>query len=269
MRIVTLTTDFGTGDFGVGQMQGVIWKIAPEARVIDLTHDITPQDILQAALVLGRATPYFPDGTVHVVVVDPGVGTPRRAIAAQLGSQYFVGPDNGVFTLMLENGKASGGPIEIVHLDKPQYWLERVTNVFHGRDIFSPVGAHIAADIPLNELGTPITDPIELDLLHCERTPQGWNAKIIYIDSFGNLQVNLTDKDLEGLKDVHIRIGDTEIQGMVRTIGERPEGELVALIDSFNHLCISVVNGSAAEHLGSRVGDPVQVMLSNSQIAGE
>ncbi len=264
MKIITLTTDFGSGDFGIGQMQGVIWKIAPKARIIDLTHDITPQDVTQAALILGRTTPYFPPGTIHVVVVDPGVGTQRRPIAAQLGSQYFVGPDNGVFCLMLENGKDSGGPIDIIHLDKPQYWLDNVTSVFHGRDIFSPIAAYIAAGAPLLKLGSPIQDALLLEILHAVRIEQGWRAQIIYIDSFGNLQVNLRRKDIQDIGDIIIQVGQVKIQGMVNTFGERSEGELVALIDSFDHLCISIVNGSAAEVLNTRIGDPIQVTIQHS-----
>jgi len=178
MKMLTLTTDFGTGDFGIGQMQGVIWKIAPETRIIDLTHDITPQDINQAALMLGRTTPYFPSGTVHVVVVDPGVGTQRRAIAAGLGTQYFVGPDNGVFHFMLENARKAEGPITIVHLNKPEYWLSDITKVFHGRDIFSAVGAYLSKGISLLELGTPIHDAIQLAGFQAVPNPGEWQTKI-------------------------------------------------------------------------------------------
>jgi S-adenosyl-L-methionine hydrolase (adenosine-forming) len=262
MKILTLTTDFGMGDFGIGQMQGVIWKIAPETRIIDLSHDIAPQDIHQAALMLGRTTPYFPPGTVHVVVVDPGVGTQRRAIAAELGNQYFVGPDNGVFHFMLENAKKAGGPITIVHLDKPEYWLSDVTKVFHGRDIFSPVGAYISKGISLLDLGTPILDAIQLIGLQAVPIPGGWQAKVIDIDHFGNLQVNLMPQDLNDPQDIHIQVGDVRIQGLVNTFGDRPPGDLIALIDSYNHLCISIVNGSAADKLKIRVGDPVVVRFN-------
>jgi S-adenosyl-L-methionine hydrolase (adenosine-forming) len=265
MKIITLTTDFGYGDFGIGQMRGAIWKIAPEARIIDLTNDINPQDVNQAALILGRTTPNFPTGTIHVVVVDPGVGTQRRPIAAQLGSQYFVGPDNGVFSLMLENGRESGGPIDIIHLDKPQYWLENVTSVFHGRDIFSPVAGYIAAGTPLDKLGSPIQDTLLLEVLRAARTEQGWDAQVIYIDSFGNLQVNLRKKDIKDVGEIIFQIGQVKIQGMVNTFGERPKGELVALIDSFDHLCISIVNGSAAKVLNSQVGDTIKVTITHSK----
>jgi len=262
MKILTLTTDFGTGDFGIGQMQGVIWKIAPETRIIDLSHDISPHNIDQAALMLGRTTPYFPPGTVHIVVVDPGVGTQRRAIAAALGNQFFVGPDNGVFHFMLENARKAGGPITIVHLNNPEYWLSDVTDVFHGRDIFSPVGAYISKGVTLPELGAQIHDAIQLDGFQAAPMPGGWQAKVIEIDHFGNLQVNLSPLELMNSQEVQIQVQGAEIHGLVNTFGDRAQGELIALIDSYDHLCISIVNGSAADKLNAQVGVPVFVLLN-------
>ena len=171
MSIITLTTDFGTRDGNVGVMKGVIYGIQPQARIIDLSHEIEPQNIHQAAWVLQRQVFYFPDNTVHVVVVDPGVGTARRPIAARVGTQFLVGPDNGVFTPLYERAEAEGWPLEIVHTNKPDYWLADISNVFHGRDIFSPVGAHLASGAALGDVGQTINDVIRMRWPKPQRSP--------------------------------------------------------------------------------------------------
>ena len=139
MTIITLLTDFGLQDGYVGIMKGVIWGIAPGVQIADISHAVKAQDVIQGALVLRHAVPYFPAGTVHTVVVDPGVGTSRRALAGRLRDQYFVGPDNGLFSLVLEQAEAQGETVEWVHLTRGEYWLPQVSAVFHGRDIFAPV----------------------------------------------------------------------------------------------------------------------------------
>ena len=153
MPTLTLTTDFGLKDGFVGTLKGVIWSICPSAQIADISHAIAPQNVLEGALVLGRAYAFFPAGTVHVAVVDPGVGTARRPLAARLGVHYFVGPDNGLFTPMFEDAEKNGWPLEIVHLTNRHYFLAEVSRTFHGRDIFAPVGAHLANGVPLAELG--------------------------------------------------------------------------------------------------------------------
>lgn len=260
MSIVTLTTDFGLKDGNVGVMKGVILGIAPEAQIVDISHYISPQNVPEAALILLRSTPYFPGGTVHVIVVDPGVGTERRPIAARIGEQFFVAPDNGVLTMLLERAEERQEPVEIVHLDKPQFWLPEISHVFHGRDIFAPAGGHLAAGVALHELGTTIEDAIRLDLPKPERTSQGWRGQVIHIDHFGNISTNIRYEHLGEAPDATIRIAGTEIDGMVHTFGERPEGELVALYGSTGNLIVSVVNGSAAARLGAQVGDPIEVV---------
>jgi len=162
MALITLTTDFGTGDYGIAQMRGVIWSISPTAEIIDLCHEIAPQDVQQAAALLGDTVFTFPSSTVHVVVVDPGVGTSRHAMAARFGEQYYVGPDNGVITYLLRHVQEAGLALEMSILDKPQYWLPNITNIFHGRDIFAPVGAHLANGVPVSELGSPLAEPVLL-----------------------------------------------------------------------------------------------------------
>jgi S-adenosylmethionine hydrolase len=260
MTIITLLTDFGYRDGYPGVMKGVIWKIAPEVQIADISHAIKAQDIFQGAQVLARTAPYFPTGTIHVVVVDPGVGTSRRGIAARLGPQYFVGPDNGLLSMVLEKAIEDKEPIEFVHLDQPQYWLPKVSKVFHGRDVFAPVSAYLAEGIPLNALGTPITDPIRLEIPQPIRTPQGWIGQVIHIDHFGNLATNLHAFPFTQAKEVIIRIKGEKIVGLVSTFGERTPGTLVALFDSSGTLAISVVNGNAAQFLQASVGDKIEVL---------
>jgi hypothetical protein len=263
LSIITLMTDFGIRDGNVGVMKGVIWGIAPQAQIADLSHTISPQNIREAALILARSAPYFPPGTIHVVVVDPGVGTARRPIAARLGNQYFVGPDNGILTLLLERAEAEGWNVEIVHTNRPEYWLAEVSHVFHGRDIFSPVAAHLANGIPLQTLGTPVTDPVRLALPRPQPTPTGWQGEIIHIDHFGNLSSNIRQEHLgEPPQDsIQVHLCGVKIQGKVRTFGDRPTGDLIALYGSTGNLIISVVNGNAANRLNASVGDPVEVIV--------
>ncbi len=261
MTVISLTTDFGSGDHEAGVLKGVIWSIAPRAHIVDLTHEIPPQSILEAALLLWRATPYFPAGSIHIAVVDPGVGTARRAIAAQIGSQYFIGPDNGIFSLILDRAEEEKEASSFVHLNQPEFWLAEVSNVFHGRDIFAPAAGHLANGTALKSLGTPISDPIRIDIPKAEQTSTGWMGQVIHIDHFGNLATNLSIHHLKSTKEVVIKIKGVEIAGMVSTFGDRPAGSLIALLDSSGKLAISVVNGSAAWALQATAGDQVEVLF--------
>jgi S-adenosylmethionine hydrolase len=261
MSVITLTTDFGSTDHETGVLKGVIWKIAPQVKIADLSHDISSYDIIEAALLFWRVVPYFPDGTIHVAVIDPGVGTSRRAIAAHIDAQYFVGPDNGIFSLLQYEAEQNDRLVNFIQLDEPKYWLPDVSNVFHGRDIFAPVAAHLAADIPFSSLGTSIDDPIRLKIPNPVPTQNGWKGQIIHIDHFGNLSTNINRSHLGKSKEVLIKTKGEEITGLVSTFGERSTGTLVALIDSSGSLAISVVNGSAAQLLNSSIGDPVELQL--------
>ncbi len=263
MTIISLTTDFGLANGFVGVMKGVIYGIAPDVKIVDISHLVAPQNVREGAYAMWRAVPFFPPGSVHVGVVDPGVGTKRRPIGARLGNQYFITPDNGLLTPLILDAERRGAVVEFVHLDNPNYWLPKVSNTFHGRDIFAPTGAHLAAGVPLRELGAPITDPIRLDLPHPEKTENGWRAHITIIDVFGNLTTNLPAEALEGQPDVLIRIRDHEVDGIVESYGHRKAGELVALVDSEYYVEIAVVNGSAAATLGVQVDDPVEVILKS------
>ena len=258
MSIITLITDFGLKDGNVGVMKGVILGIAPQVQIIDLSHLIKAQDILEAGLVLRRSAPYFLAGTIHVVVVDPGVGTQRRPMAARIGSHTYVGPDNGTITMLIEYANVHDWKMEFAHLDRPGIWLEPVSHVFHGRDIFAPVAARLANGIPFDEIGSIITDPVLLRLPQPMATSTGWVGDVIHIDHFGNISTNIGEQHLSS-PEVRVRIGGVVLDGLVRTFGDGKPGELVALFGSTGSLIISEVNGNAAERLKIRVGSTVSV----------
>lgn len=257
--VVALLTDFGWKDANVGVMKGVILGIAPQARLVDLSHEVGPQDIREAAWLLGRAAPYFPRGTIFVVVVDPGVGTARRGMAARLGTHLVVGPDNGVATRLIERAEAGGGPLDFRALDQERFWLPEPSRVFHGRDIFAPVAGHLANGVRLAEIGSPFTDPVRLDLPGPVETAHGLQGVVEYVDHFGNVRTNIAGRDLGGRETIRVRVGDQTVPGLTAAFGERPAGDLIALIGSAGDLILAVVNGHAADRLGCRVGDGVEV----------
>jgi S-adenosyl-L-methionine hydrolase (adenosine-forming) len=259
MALITLLTDFGIRDGAVGFMKGVILGIAPDAQIVDLSHTIGAHDILQGAIILRRALPFFAEGTVHMAVVDPGVGTDRRGIAGRFGPHTFVGPDNGLLTPLLERAERHNWPVEMVKLDRPDFWLPEVSDVFHARDIFAPVAAHLAGGAALADLGTPIDDPIRLPLPEPYKTDGGWRGQVIQIDEFGNIATDIFREHLAEMDDVLVQIGDLAITGLVRTFGERAPGSLVALYGTDHDLIISIVEGSAATRLGVTIGDTVEV----------
>lgn len=261
VRIVTLTTDFGLKDGNVGVMKGVIWGIAPQVHIADLSHGVAPQNIREAGFILVRCVPYFPPGTIHVVVVDPGVGTERRHLAARLGTQYFVGPDNGVITALLEYAEERNWDIELVHANRREYWLHEVSHVFHGRDVFAPIAAHLANGVALKSLGTPINDPVRLPLPRAQRTQNGWVGEVIHIDHFGNIATNIRRQDMGEPGRVQVRLRGANVPGLMRTFGEHPPGELIALYGSTGYLIVSEVNGNAAQRLQAQVGDRVEVWI--------
>jgi len=258
--IIALLTDFGLRDGNVGVMKGVILSITPQARLVDLSHEIEPQDVRQGAIVLGRSAPYFPDGSIFLSVVDPGVGTARRPMAARLGGHTFVGPDNGLATRLIARAERLGQTTSFVHLDRPQFWLPEVTAVFHGRDVFAPVAAHLADGVPLEDLGSPMPDPVRLPLPVPTPLPGGWRGEVEYIDHFGNLRTNLRREEVEEDRAWVVRVGGTEVRGLAHTFGDHSPGELVALFGSTGELILAVVNGSAARHLGAKVGDVIEVI---------
>jgi len=262
MSIITLTTDFGHRSGFTGVLKGVIYGIAPNVTVVDIGHGIAAQDVHEGALTLWRACKFFPKDTIHIYIVDPGVGTARRALAANLGSHFFVGPDNGLLTPIIEDAERADQPLKFVHLDNPKYWLPKVSRTFHGRDIFSPVAAHLSNGIPLAELGSFIHDPVRIKMVRPEKTSTGWIAHVTLIDNFGNLATDFPAEALQGRTDILFRIRGTEIHGVVDSYGFRALGDLVAVEDSEDYIELAEVNGSAARRLNAKVGDVVEVIFS-------
>ena len=258
--ILTLTTDFGTKDGFVGTMKGVIWGICPQAQIADISHEVSPQNVLEGAFTLWRAYPFFPAGTVHLAVIDPGVGTSRRPIAARLGEHTFIGPDNGLFTPIYEDAEKNSWPVETRHLTNEKYFLPGVSRTFHGRDIFAPIAAHLARGVPLTDFGPAITDPVRLLMPKPEKTKGGWRAHVTVIDVFGNCTTDLPAAALTERDRVVFRLRGREVSGLVASYGHQHAGGLVALVDSENYVEIAIVNGSAAKTLGAQVGDVVEVI---------
>ncbi len=261
--IITLLTDFGTQDTYVGVMKGVIASLCPDATVIDLTHAVPPQDIATGAFLLDVSVDYFPEGTIHVAVVDPGVGTARKPIGLRTAKAFFVGPDNGIFTLVLQRQKL----LQAVCLENPRYHLPSISATFHGRDIFAPVAAHIACGVALEELGTPLTRLQRLPLPRIRVDWLGIRATVVHIDHFGNAMTNLTRTDYEAWRArwdvkepvVQIMTSSTQLP-ICRTYGDVPRGQPVALFGSSERLEVAVHGGNAAQVLNLRRGDAIRVL---------
>ncbi|PSF39436.1 hypothetical protein C7H19_01210 [Aphanothece hegewaldii CCALA 016] len=257
--VITLLTDFGLQDVYVGVMKGAIATINPSLRVIDLTHQIPPQNILAGRFCLMNAYSYFPHGTIHLAIVDPGVGSQRQGIAIQFKEGYLVGPDNGLFSGILDLSQA----LKAVSLTNAQYWLtSRPSTTFHGRDIFASVAAHLASGVPLQELGDLI-DPAHLVRLSppsFEKTPTKIMGYIQYIDVFGNLITNIPSTAIPpALSHWQLKIKDVIIP-MGNTYSDVALGEAVALIGSHSWLEIAVRNGNAQAQLQLDWGDPVNLV---------
>ena len=245
-KIITLLTDFGLADVYVGVMKGVIAQIDPQLQVIDLTHQIPPQNLLTARFALLNAYPYFPKETVHIAVVDPGVGSSRRAIAIQLENGYLVGPDNGLFSGVF----TFSSPLAVVELTNSRYWrTDRPSTTFHGRDIFAPVGAHIANGVPLTELGPAVAPDslVQLPIPEYQVTDTGITGVIQYIDRFGNLITNIPGAVVAG-KSWSIEIAGLEIVSGKTYSDISPQG-IIALVGSHGWVEIAVNGGSAQERL--------------------
>ena len=255
--LITLTTDFGYRDPFVGIMKGVIVGINGNARVIDLSHNIPPQDIMAGALMLRHSVPYFPAGTIHVAVIDPSVGSARRPLLIECDGNYFVGPDNGVLSLALEGQQ----PQRIIHLSNATYHLQPVSATFHGRDIFAPVAAYLSLGVAAVAFGEPVETFVRLHLPEASRTARGLVGEILYIDRFGNLFTNISAPDLRGLstEKLAISMGNVAIRGLASTYAAAADGEFVALINSWGFLEIAVYKGSAERRATAKVGDTVTI----------
>lgn len=253
-HLITLTTDFATRDGFAAQMKGVILGINPGARLIDVTHDIQPFSVLEGALVLKGIAPHFPRGTIHVAVVDPGVGSDRRGIVIRTGEQTCVGPDNGLFSLVIPRD----GTCEIREIQNPEYMVPEPHPTFHGRDVFAPTAAHLSAGKPFEAVGPLIDDPVMLSVPPVQKNAKGLEGAVVYIDRFGNLTTNIDKAMLTRVVDT-VCLGDVTIQGLNRFFGEVPDGEPVALINSFGLLEIAVNRDNASQVLEAGRGEPVRV----------
>ncbi len=266
---IALLTDFGTRDGYPGIMRGVILGIALASPVVDLTHEIPPQDVATGAWVLSTAWRYFPRGTIFLAVVDPGVGTGRRAVALRAGERFFVGPDNGLFSLVTAQAPAE----EAVALDNPRYQLAQPSATFHGRDIFAPAAAYLAASVPLAALGSPLAPEslVTIALPAPHREGDSLVGHVLHVDVFGNLITDfagtLADA-LLSLPGVSFTLGGTRIADRATTFASGPAGKAFALRDSSGHLAFAVRDGSAAALLGVGRGAEVRTQGAPRDIAG-
>ena len=292
-RIITLTTDFGSTDPFVGIMKGVILSIAPHARLVDLTHEIATGNILTAALTIEAAIHYFPRETIHLAVVDPGVGTTRKPIAIQHNNQYFVGPDNGLFSLILNNNndnqnssEQSSQTARIIHLTNKKYFRKPLSPTFHGRDIFAPVAGHLALHTDINQLGTPLTHIHEINippLIH--HNDNTITAQVIAVDHFGNLITNCQDQDLAhhqgdttGItinlpadSPYHKNNPDSPdlliIPRLSRTFAEVNHEKPLAYIGSTRRLEIAIRDANAAQQFALKPGSSIHITISDTEIS--
>lgn len=258
-RVITLLTDFGERDPYVASMKGVILGINSEVQIVDITHQISPQDILEAAYTLYTSCRYFPKGTIHIIVVDPGVGSRRRIIALKTKDYIFIAPDNGVLSLVLKKEKIK----EIIEINNERYFLKPVSDTFHGRDIFSPVAAYLSKGVPLGNFGKRIGRIKELKIIKPEVGKGKLMGRIIHIDRFGNLVTNIDRKTLKDIRcqisDVRIEVEKERIAGIRKSYASAKRGELLALFGSSGFLEISINLGNAAKILGIEKGAKIKV----------
>ncbi len=260
-KIITLTTDFGLQDYYVGALKGVILNISPDVRFVDISHDIPPQDIMAGAWVIKNAAPLFPPGTVHLAVVDPGVGTDRKPVALKIGGHIFVGPDNGLFSLLTEENK-----FEAVQLTNTSFWHSGPCHTFHGRDIFAPVAAHLSKGITFTELGKPLNDLKTYRWASSIADKDGIQGWVIHIDKFGNLITNLSGAviaDVIDEKKLKLYVGNTILTDIVDTFGSVVEGEPAAYIGSSGMLEVAINKGNAQEMLGVKKGAQISLVLQH------
>ena len=255
--VITLTTDYGTNDHLVGVLKGVILRILPNATIVDINHHVVPFDVLDGALTIAAAYRYFPARTVHMVVVDPGVGTARRPILVNADQFYFVAPDNGVLSLIYERESA----VSVRHITSEHYFLNPVSNTFHGRDIFAPVAAWMAKTYQTEAMGEEISDYVKFALPRPKAAGTAKKGLVLRVDSFGNLVTNFTAEDLpqgagaEGK--IKLQVAGKPVEKLAQTFAQGAAGEPVALVGSSGFVEIAVNKGQAARVLGANRGAEV------------
>ena len=261
-HVIVLMTDFGLNDIYVGQMKGVILSLAPSVQIIDLTHAISPQNIAQAAFFLAKSLPFFPERSIVVSVVDPGVGSSRQAIALETDKHTFLAPDNGLLTAVFQTQNIK----QCVTITEERYMLSVRSSTFHGRDIFSPAAANLASGVPLQELGKTIdpADCVKIAMPECNTRDNGqsWDGSIISIDHFGNLVTSLDSLLFDERKQWVVKAGNGVKIPVVTTYSDVPAQQLLAYTGSSGMIEIAVRNGNAASTLGLKEGDPVTVTIS-------
>jgi len=257
--VIALLTDFGTRDHYAGTMKGVALGVCPDATLVDISHEVPPHDVVAGALELAACYRYFPAGTIFLVVVDPGVGSSRRGIAADAGDYKFVAPDNGVLTVVLDETP----PRKVVELTERRYARPTVSRTFEGRDRFAPAAAWLAKGIELAALGRPAGSLHRIDLPQPQRTADGLTGEVLRVDRFGNLITNIDRKTFDRLAHdgtLEIRVGSRQIDRIVSTYADAGAGELCALFGSTDHLEIAANGASAAGELGANRGAAVQIL---------
>ncbi|HXC32803.1 MAG TPA: SAM-dependent chlorinase/fluorinase [Verrucomicrobiae bacterium] len=254
--IVTLTTDFGTNDHLVAAMKGVILNINPAARIVDISHNVTPYDILDGALCVGNAYKYFPSRTIHVVIVDPGVGTDRRPILVSGEKQFFVAPDNGILSMVFEREACT-----VRHITAEHYFLNPVSPTFHGRDIFAPTAGWLSKTLQTEAFGEVITDHVRFAMPKAKAVGQTVKGVILRVDAFGNLMTNLTEEEIPiGALDggpIRMAVNGKQVQRFARTFASGNPGEPIAVVGSAGYIEIAVNRGNAARTLGANRGTEV------------
>ena len=257
--ILTLTTDFGAADHYVGTMKGVILGICPRARMIDISHEVKPYQIAEGAYLVAQAYRYFPPKTVHLAVVDPGVGSARRPILIEAAGQYFIGPDNGVLSMVYNREKHKARLISA-----ERYFRQPVSRTFHGRDIFAPVAAHVATGVPAARLGKLIHDHLKSSSWKPQRTgKRTWTGQVLHIDRFGNIVTNFHASDFPDLetRNVSLTIGPQQVSVVARTYAECSSAELFLIVGSSGYVEVSVSQASAARAIGCETGAPAELMV--------
>jgi S-adenosylmethionine hydrolase len=257
--IVTLLTDFGERDGFVGIMKGVVLGICSSARFVDLSHEVAPQDVTGAALVLRNAVGHFPPGTIHLAVVDPGVGSARRPLLIETERFILIGPDNGLLSLAAEHAPVR----RVIHLDRPKWFLPSPSHTFHGRDVFAAVAGHCASGVDCGDLGSRSEGFERLSLPAPRRLENAIEGQVIHVDRFGNLTCNLRRDEFAAsfAPGVSISVGGVQVSEISPHYSAVREGKPVAVWNSWGYLEIAIRNGSAARHLRSRIGDRVQLKL--------
>jgi len=255
--IVTLTTDFGDRDNYVGIVKGIISRVNSRVRLIDITNNIPPFNIPAAYYQLLTAFRSFPEGTIHLAVVDPGVGTERRAIAIETKDYFFVGPDNGIFSFLKKSDIKN-----TVELNSRKYFSTNIPATFHGRDLFGPAAGLLSQGVAIEELGNPVKKLTKIVQPACRRIKGGLSGKVIYIDRFGNLVSSIREKDIGGRKGI-VKYADERIGFLKKTFGEAAPGRLLGYINSFGYLEIGVNRGSAENHFTASYGDKIQILFAS------